>query len=131
MSAERPAAGGFTLIEVVVALAVLALATAAVLPQFGGALRLGAAAADARTAELVARSVLARLVAEAGPGPATLDGTAGPDLAWRATLVPLAIPGVAADAPLVLRPLQATVTVGAPDGAPLARLATVVLGRPR
>lgn len=108
------------------ALAILALALAAALPQFGTALRLGGSAADAREAVLVARSALAALAAD----PALADGTRdGADGGWRWRAAVKALPSGERGAPVVLRPFEVTVAVAVPDGPPLVRLTTVVLGR--
>lgn len=54
-------AAGFTLVEVLVALVVLATAVVAILQLFGGGLRLARAAADQTGAALLARAVLSDL----------------------------------------------------------------------
>lgn len=127
--ARADGSAGFTLVEVMVALAVLALTAAAVFPQFGGALRLGAAAERERAALLVAQSVLAAVGAGPLPPGGIAEGAAGDGWVWRVGLRPLALPDAPGGASPVLRPFEAVATVGPPDGRPLARLTTVVLGR--
>ena len=73
---RRPDAG-FTLLEVLVALVVLAVAGVAVLQLFGGGLRLARASGEHLEATLLAASKLSELP----PGPAdegTEEGTEGP-----------------------------------------------------
>jgi general secretion pathway protein I len=73
--------GGFTLIEVLVALVVLATTVVAVLQLFGGGLRLARAAGDHSDAALVASARLAELE----PGPLTEGATDGADGPYRWT----------------------------------------------
>jgi general secretion pathway protein I len=84
--------GGFTLLEVLVALVVLATTVVAVLQLFGGGLRLARTAGDHADAALLASAKLAEL----DPGPLTegaTDGTEGP-YRWtrRVTLDPTLLP---------------------------------------
>jgi general secretion pathway protein I len=72
---------GFTLLEVLVALVVLATAVVAVLQLFGGGLRLARAAGDHADAALLASSKLADLE----PGPLTEGATEGTDGPYRWT----------------------------------------------
>lgn len=122
-------AAGFTLIEVVVALAILALALAAALPQFGSALRLGAEATDGREAVLVAQSALAVLTADPRLADGARDGAADGGWVWRATVRRAATGGDGA-VPALLRPFEVTIEVMKTGGRPLARLTTIALGRP-
>jgi general secretion pathway protein I len=84
--------GGFTLLEVLVALVVLATAVVAVLQLFGGGLRLARAAGDHADAALLASTRLAELE----PGPLTEGATEGTDgpYRWtrRVTLDPALLP---------------------------------------
>src|SRR5262245_10588774 len=84
--------GGFTLLEVLVALVVLATTVVAVLQLFGGGLRLARNAGDHAEAALLANAKLAAL----DPGPLTegsTEGTEGP-YRWtrRVTLDPSLLP---------------------------------------
>jgi general secretion pathway protein I len=84
--------GGFTLLEVLVALVVLATTVVAVLQLFGGGLRLARTAGDHADAALLASAKLAEL----DPGPlieGATDGTEGP-YRWtrRVTLDPALLP---------------------------------------
>jgi general secretion pathway protein I len=94
----RPSTGarkqdkGFTLIEVLVALVVLATTVVAVLQLFGGGLRLARAAGDHTEAALLASAKLADL--EPGPlAEGSTEGTDGP-YRWtrRVTLDPALLP---------------------------------------
>jgi general secretion pathway protein I len=92
-SAQLPARDqGFTLLEVLVALVVLATTVVAVLQLFGGGLRLARTAGDHADAALLANAKLADLE----PGPLTegeTEGTDGP-YRWtrRITLDPTLLP---------------------------------------
>lgn len=108
------------------ALVILAGALAAVLPQLGGALRLGRGAADQRTAVLAAQSLLAEIGARPRPAEGALSGRLADGLDWRAAVRPL--PLAAEAGRVVLPPYEVTVDVGA--GRTLASLTTIVLGRP-
>lgn len=83
---------GFTLLEVLVALVVLATTVVAVLQLFGGGLRLARAAGDHANAALLASAKLADLE----PGPLTEGSTEGTDgpFRWtrRVTLDPALLP---------------------------------------
>lgn len=124
--------GGFTLIEVVVALVILAGALAAVLPQFGAALRLGTGASDQRAALLAAQSILAEIGARPAPGDGPLSGGIGDRLNWTAALrpIPLTAEPTAGRGRPFLPPYEVTVEVATSAGQPLASLTTIVLGRP-
>ena len=72
---------GFTLLEVLVALVVLATAVVAILQLFGGGLRLARAAGDHADAALLASAKLAELE----PGPLTVGSTEGTEGPYRWT----------------------------------------------
>jgi general secretion pathway protein I len=101
---------GFTLLEVLVALVVLATTVVAVLQLFGGGLRLARAAGDHSDAALVASARLADL--ESGPlTEGTTEGIDGP-YRWtrRITLEPGLLP-VERDTPGAARIRLARVSV--------------------
>jgi general secretion pathway protein I len=112
----RPSVGartqdkGFTLLEVLVALVVLATTVVAVLQLFGGGLRLARAAGDHADAALLASAKLADLE----PGPLTEGSTEGTDgpYRWtrRVTLDPALLP-VEPDTPEAMLIRLARVTV--------------------
>jgi general secretion pathway protein I len=102
--------GGFTLLEVLVALVVLSTTVVAALQLFGGGLRLARTAGDHTEAALLASAKLADLE----PGALTegqIDGTDGP-YRWtrRVTLDPALLP-VEADSPETMRIRLARVSV--------------------
>lgn len=109
---------GFTLIEVLVATAILAGSLAALFPALSGALRQMRAAESRETALLVARSVLAAV--EADPADAPRQGQSGA-MRWSVGLTQegAAIQDLAA--------YRASVSVQPPSGAPVT-LDTIVLG---
>jgi general secretion pathway protein I len=80
-TSPRARDGGFTLLEVLVALVVLATVGVAVLQLFGGGLRLARTAGDHAAAALLASARLADLE----PGPLTEDATEGTDGPYRWT----------------------------------------------
>jgi general secretion pathway protein I len=112
----RPSVGartqdkGFTLLEVLVALVVLATTVVAVLQLFGGGLRLARTAGDHADAALLASAKLADLE----PGPLTEGSTEGTDgpYRWtrRVTLDPALLP-VEPDTPEAMLIRLARVTV--------------------
>ena len=87
MKAERRLRG-FTLIEVVVAFAILALSLGALYESFGGALRRSATAGKRELAALRAESLLAEFRGSGGLLPARTGSDAGTDFEWRVTTKP-------------------------------------------
>lgn len=117
-----------------VALAVVAMALAAVLPSFGVALRLGDGAEAERIAMLTARSLADRLAADADLRPGVREGSGGGDGGvgggWRATIRPvIAEPNWGGNYHPRLAPLSVTVEVLDAAGRPRAALTTILLGR--
>ncbi len=110
---------GFTLLEVLVATAILAGSLAALLPTLSGTLRQMRAVEARRTALLVAQSVLAGV--EADPLDAPRGGTSS-GLRWTVSLSPEG--STAGD----LAAYRASVQV-MPDNAAPVQLDTIVLGR--
>ena len=107
---SRARDGGFTLLEVLVALVVVSTTVVAALQLFGGGLRLARTAGDHAEAALLASAKLADLE----PGALTegqVDGTEGP-YRWtrRVTLDPALLP-VEANTPETLRVRLARVSV--------------------
>src|SRR5215469_17079 len=85
MSAERHSAG-FTLIEVLMALAIVGLALRAVAATFSNSLTAHETAADAEAALAVAEEQLA--LAAASPRPGSAAGNFAGRFAWRTTVAP-------------------------------------------
>lgn len=99
---------GFTLLEVLVALSVLAMCYGALLQVIGGATRQAARAAEYREALLVAES---RLDVAAWQGSATpASGTSRGKYAWQVRVEP-AVGAGAAGTPALYAPELVTVTV--------------------
>ena len=92
---------GFTLIEVLVALAIVGLALGAVAGVFGNGLTAHETVSDAEAALAVAEEQLA--LAAASPHPGASNGTYGGRFAWRATVAPYIDPSDRSpDAPTTL-----------------------------
>ena len=120
MPNERDSAG-FTLLEIIVALMILGLMAAALMPAMGGSLKLASRAAGEREAILFAESKLAEL----GAGrvePGSSGGREPGGLVWHADIV------AEAATPALAR-YSVSVTVQPASGAPV-RLATILLGPP-
>jgi general secretion pathway protein I len=79
---------GFTLIEVVVAFAILALSLGALYESFGGAQRHSATAGKREWAALRAESLLAEFRGSGGLLPVRTGSDAGTDFEWRVTAKP-------------------------------------------
>jgi general secretion pathway protein I len=86
MSGERSA--GFTLLEVLVALAVLAVSLGALFDAFGGTLRGVERADQMRTATLLARATLAAVGSEIPLETGELDGRYTNGFVWRLQMTP-------------------------------------------
>lgn len=84
-------ARGFTLLEVLIALTVLALSLAAVYESFGGSNRRAQAALARQSALEVAQSVLAEQRIQPAPWPEHRTGRATPGLDWTVDLTPATI----------------------------------------
>jgi general secretion pathway protein I len=111
--------GGFTLLEIIIALGILSLVAAALMPALNGSLRLSSRAAGEREAVLLAESKLAEL----GAGrlePGSRSGREAGALAWRSDI------SLAASTPALAR-YSVSVTVQPAQGAPV-RLSTTLLG---
>jgi general secretion pathway protein I len=107
---------GFTLIEVLVALAIIGLALGAVASVFSNGLTAHETVSDAEAALAVAEEQLA--LAAASPHPGASNGTYGGRFAWRATVAPYTDPSdKSPDAPTTLPPLyRVAVSVSWQDG---------------
>jgi general secretion pathway protein I len=120
--------GGFSLLEVVVALAILALALGALYPAFSSAARRAHLVAERDRAVMLADSKLAEIdaaVLRPGIEAGTVDGR----YRWRRRVEPYALPGAGAD-PTPLIPYQVTMEVrwGPEERARSIELTTVRLG---
>ena len=128
----RSRAAGFTLIEVLVALAVIGLALGAVAGAFGNGLVGHRTASDAETALALAENQLA--LAGAVPRTGASSGDFAGGFAWRATVSPYEDEGVkSADAAVALpRLYRIAVSVDWHDGRRRREvsLSTLRLGAP-
>ena len=112
--AERPS--GFTLIEVLVALAIIGLALGAIAGVFGQGLTAHEAASEAEMALAVAEEQLA--LATATPRPGVANGVFANRFTWRTNIAPYQdAANKTADAPTALPPLyRIAVSVAWQDG---------------
>ena len=115
---------GFTLIEVLVALAILGLSFAVLFRAMSTGLRNEQAAESATTRVLAGRSVLERVGVEIPLEPGTLEGTLAHGGSWVLTLTPLHRDAASMTASL----FRAELTVTGDDGG-LLHLTTIKLGR--
>lgn len=105
---RRPRSAGFTLLEVLVAMAILAVAVTAVMQLFGQGLRLARASGEQLTATLLASQKLTE-IAEASLAPGTSQGVEG-EYRWQAAVRP--VPGLQpVELPEGLRPTGQLVQV--------------------
>jgi general secretion pathway protein I len=116
MNGETASSRGFTLIEVLVALAVVGLALGAVAGVFGNGLTAHETASDAEAALAVGEEQLALAAASLHPGAS--NGNYAGRFAWRATVAAYADPAdQSPDAPTTLPQLyRVAVSVAWQDG---------------
>jgi len=81
-------ADGFTLVEMLVAFAILATASAVLLQVFGGGPRAAGQARSLRHATLLAESVLERVGGDILLAPGTVEGRGVDGLRWQVTQAP-------------------------------------------
>ena len=104
---------GFTLLEVVVALAVCAMALSALFAGGAASLRAAQIAGGETRAVALARSQMAELHTSAALRPGSTEGDAPDGLHWRVTVAPAAVTArspLATQQPLVLYDVAVTVT---------------------
>ncbi|MEI9984493.1 MAG: type II secretion system protein [Aliidongia sp.] len=85
---ERPTAAGFTLIETVVAMAILGLGLAALFPVFGAVLDRNFKADSQAMAASLAQSLTARLGADLPLAPGMSSGSFGNGYRWEMEISP-------------------------------------------
>ena len=89
MRAERRLRmNGFTLLEVLVALSILAMSYGVILQIFGGAAQKASLSGDYRRAMIIAESKLDYVAATAGPANVADTGTVGDKFDWQVSIVP-------------------------------------------
>lgn len=122
---------GFTLLEVLVAMAIFALAGGALLETFHGGLRDTRLAGEYTRAVILARSRLAEVRAGAAPAPGVVDGRFGPVYAWRVTISDYNVSAAATAENIHIQPLAVTVEVSWESGAKhrSVRLQSLLLGQ--
>jgi general secretion pathway protein I len=101
--------GGFTLLEILVALTLFAVVGGALLTLFQSGLRSTRLSDEYAHAALLARSKLTELQAYAVLVPGTYDGSFDDRYRWRVELIEM--PELAEDSRLELRPLRVDVEV--------------------
>ncbi|MBI5905073.1 MAG: prepilin-type N-terminal cleavage/methylation domain-containing protein [Deltaproteobacteria bacterium] len=87
MNARKVSAAGFTLLEVVVAMAIFAAGIVAVTRLFSGALRLSAGSRDASAASIYARQRMEEALLSPSPAEGTEQGAFGEGYRWKLTTV--------------------------------------------
>lgn len=120
----RHRSGGFTLLEVLVALVIFALASGALAQLVQTGFRQSRAAQSVTEAVLLARSLLAEVGAEVPLAQGVQEGESGAGYRWRAEIEPS---GLAA-ADQTLYRVQVSVAWGAPWREQSVVLSTVRLG---
>jgi len=106
---------GFTLIEILIAFAILAVALAALFQAFSGGLRATTATERRNAAVMLARSLLERVGADIPLAPGELAGVSEDGQRWRIAIAPspLIVPEQRANSPII--PFDVAVSV-VPDG---------------
>lgn len=120
---------GFTLIEVLVALTILAGALAVLLPSFSTQVALARHARSGRIALVHAQSLLDGAVAAGQIAAGTTDGTTPDGFIWRQTVTPLP-PTIGPNGPLPAL-AEITVSVGWDGGRRSVDLTGVAMARAR
>jgi general secretion pathway protein I len=111
---------GFTLIEIIVALAILAVALGALFEAFSGGLRATAAVGRQAATVMLAQSLLDRIGQDIPLAAGEQAGVSEDGLRWSIVIAPspLIAPERRADSPLL--PFDVVVTVAADRGRPVA-----------
>jgi general secretion pathway protein I len=117
---KRPASGrGFTLIEILIAFAILAVAFAGLLRAFSGGLQATTKAERYATAVLVARSILERVGTEIAIQPGERSGQGEDGTAWSVRMQPLEPTRARNEQPGPFLPYEVAVTVTIPRQQPI------------
>jgi general secretion pathway protein I len=117
---KRPAPGrGFTLIEILIAFAILAVAFAGLLRAFSGCLQATMRAERYGEAVLLARSVLERVGSEIVIQAGEQSGRGEDGAAWSVRMRPLEVPGERNEQASPYLPYEVVVTVVVPRQQPI------------
>jgi prepilin-type N-terminal cleavage/methylation domain-containing protein len=128
LSIHRPARRrrqrGFTLIEIIVALAILVVALTALFKAFSGGLRATEVTERRASAVMLARSLLDRVGVDIPLAPGTEKGVTEDGQSWTITVVPspLIAPEHRADSPVIPFDIAVSVSVGGGHAVTLASL---------
>lgn len=109
---------GFTLVEVLVALVVLAVTAVALLQSFAGGLRASDGARQRAHAMLLAQSTLATVGVELALAPGIVNGRFDDRFAWQVAIAPEEEGGGGSDDGSAIKAMAVTVTISWPPGAP-------------
>lgn len=121
---------GFSLLEVIAAMLLLAIAFAALMKVAGGAIQLSRNAAAHDEAALHARSLLDSAFVMEPLAPGSSSGTFDKRYRWTLDVTPWQVPGAAPDNAVQLYRLALTVRWGSTAHPQVARFDTLRLGRP-
>jgi general secretion pathway protein I len=129
---KRKAQDGFTLLEILVAFIILALATGTIMSMFGSSFMRVATSENERLAALSARSLLARVGSDVPLEPAVRNGEMPGRIRWSVTIQPYDQPSAGNDSdtpPPVTTPYRVTVRamVGPQSHPSVAELTTLRL----
>jgi general secretion pathway protein I len=116
---RRASGRGFTLIEILIAFAILAVALAGLLRAFSGGLQATTRAERYGEAVLLARSVLERVGSEIAIQPGEQSGRGEDGAAWSVRMRPLEVPGEGNGQASPYVPYEVAVTVVVPRQQPI------------
>jgi general secretion pathway protein I len=116
---RRASGRGFTLIEILIAFAILAVALAGLLRVFSGGLQATTRAERYGEAVLLARSVLERVGTEIAIQPGEQSGRGEDGAAWSVRMRPLEVPGERNGQASPYVPYEVAVTVVVPRQQPI------------
>ncbi|MFK2878324.1 prepilin-type N-terminal cleavage/methylation domain-containing protein [Rhodanobacter hydrolyticus] len=122
---------GFSLLEVIAAMLLLAIAFAALMKVAGGAIRLSHNAAAHDEAALHARSLLDSAFVTEPLAPGSSNGSFDDHYRWTLDVTPWQAPGASPGGSLQLYRLDLTVQWGSTAHPQVAHFATLRLGRPQ
>ena len=122
---------GFTLLEVIAALLLLAIAFAALMKVASGAIQLSQNAAAHDEAALHARSLLDSAFVTEPLAPGTSSGTFDKNYRWTLDVTPWPVPGASPSTTMQMYRLDLAVQWGSTAHPQVAHFVTLRLGRPQ